>query len=288
MQLGFFMNVAVLISVYRCGLALSSCPPASDDAVALVQATLSVHRGGSTPKQLLKYQADDNESQGGPIILKNAPLRTWGGIQEECSDSCLAPQPNATSSYLDLNVTNELPSGVEIKHAGWTRDMYNKGLGIFATRSFEKGEEIGSAHAKVVPCSKYTTDTPVGKYEIVCPIHFYRLSECSADNKKTDEATGYPLHSVFASWLSFLNGQKQDTDETYHMLAQNSSHNSHMKTSVKKTEKNTSQQEESAERVGKISKLGLESNKEHRARPNVEFGESTCFRSPRQEKWRTC
>lgn len=96
------------------------------------------------------------------------------------------------------NITAELPEALFIKHAGWAPDMSDLGIGVFAARPFKKGEEIGSALARVAPCdSTASVETPVGIREIRCDIHFFDLPE---DDSGSDDNL-----AVFPSWMVFIN-----------------------------------------------------------------------------------
>jgi len=105
------------------------------------------------------------------------------------------------------NITAEIPEGIHMKHAGWTADYTDKGIGIFATKPFKKGDQVGSAHARVVPCKAAQVQTPMGTRDIECNIHFFNLPECTSNPLDDDKFATFP------SWMSFLNAPDDVDDE---------------------------------------------------------------------------
>merc|ERR1712086_644331 len=105
------------------------------------------------------------------------------------------------------NITAEIPEGIHMKHAGWTADYTDKGVGIFATKPFKKGDQVGSAHARVVPCKAAQVQTPMGTRDIECNIHFFNLPECTSSPLDDDKFATFP------SWMSFLNAPDDVDDE---------------------------------------------------------------------------
>jgi len=131
--------------------------------------------------------------------LKNAVVDEDGEDLKK-RDNC----PYAQTNPIELdqiqpwNVTAELPKDLLMKHSGWTSDGIDRGVGVFALRAFKKGEDVGSALARVAPCADQAyLETPMGVRAVNCDIHFFDLPSGSA-NSDDDLA-------LFPSWMSFVN-----------------------------------------------------------------------------------
>lgn len=235
----------VILTLFLCGTYASpyadgfpSCPEPPEDSTSLLQATVQTH--------------------GGRQAKKAAP-------RELGKDTCSCASPMLASSKPDWNVTAALPVGLEMKHAGWTSDFINKGIGVFASRPFAKGEEIGSSLVQAVPCRSATAHTPVGEWVVMCAIHFHLLHNCGA-NEPADAATNAKDLHAFASWISFLNGNGvsalNDLDHLNH------SHSENMSTSS-----------------GGRSIHNANSDTNHYPDANVVFGSPTCKHSTQETEW---
>lgn len=123
------------------------------------------------------------------------------------SDKCPCQKPMLLNSQPEWNISASLPRGIKLQHAGWTADSMNRGMGVFADRDFRRGELVGSAMAQAVECKSQTVNTPLGDWVIGCPTHFYALPDCSGIPQDGDSAKV----GLFASWMSFLNGNGVNT-----------------------------------------------------------------------------
>lgn len=128
---------------------------------------------------------------------------------------CMTDIPQSLSPK--WNISAEIPEGLEMKHSGWTEDYTDRGIGIFATSAFKKGDVVGGAHARVVPCKGTEVQTPMGTRSLTCEIHFFDLPKCSSGSVFADDGT----LAIFPSWISFLNAP-DEYDEASDKEAQNS------------------------------------------------------------------
>jgi len=140
--------------------------------------------------------------------LKKAFDNNEGGEDSKKRDNC--PYAHTDPINLDQiqpwNVTAELPKDLLMQHSGWTSDGNDRGVGIFTLRAFKKGEDVGSALARVAPCADQAhVETPMGVRAIKCDIHFFDLPYGS-DNGNDNLA-------VFPSWMSFLNEPDDENEE---------------------------------------------------------------------------
>jgi len=131
------------------------------------------------------------------------------GVVVEGRDGCPCTEDMPQSMEPRWNISAEIPEGLEMKHAGWTLDYTDKGLGIFATKAFKKGDVVGRAHARVVPCNGAEVQTPMGTRSLNCHIHFFDMPSCSGGGVSLDGEK----FAIFPSWMSFLNSP-DEYDET--------------------------------------------------------------------------
>jgi len=139
------------------------------------------------------------------------------GVVVEGRDGCPCTEDIPQSMEPRWNISTEIPEGLEMKHAGWTMDYTDKGIGIFATKAFKKGDVVGRAHARVVPCNGAEVQTPMGTRSLNCDIHFFELPSCSGGGGVSLDGEKF---AIFPSWMSFLN-EPDEYDETTDKKMQN-------------------------------------------------------------------
>lgn len=139
------------------------------------------------------------------------------GVVVKGRDGCPCMNDIPQSLAPKWNISAEIPEGLEMKHAGWTDDYSDKGIGIFATKTFKKGDVVGGAHARVVPCKGAEVQTPMGVRSLNCEIHFFDLPKCSGGGVSVDDEKV----AIFPSWMSFLNSP-DEYDKTTDKEGQNS------------------------------------------------------------------
>lgn len=157
---------------------------------------------------------------------------------ENLVDGCACRVPQESGQAPPGGWRVELPPGVALKEAG------KKGVGLFATRSFKKGEEVGRAAFHVMPCHDIQVGTPLGQRTVACETHFYdlqcgklqgldlnllaaskrqgnatagsKLAEALSTARKAavEEAEGAKEEvGIFPEWLVFLNHAEDGKEE---------------------------------------------------------------------------
>lgn len=199
----------------------------SDTALSLVQKTQWEGK--------VSMSEEDMEVGGQPAAAKDGVKQPAAEIQEldargrtkgsgnptgvvvKDRDSCPCMTDIPQSLTPKWNISAEIPEGLEMKHAGWAEDYTDRGIGIFATKAFQKGDVVGGAHARVVPCMGAKVQTSMGTRSLNCEIHFFDLPTCSGGSVSADDEK----LAIFPSWISFLNAP-DEYDEAADKKGQNS------------------------------------------------------------------
>lgn len=123
--------------------------------------------------------------------------------QDDGCQCLIHPEPHRATWDLTKEAMGP-PPGVELRPAG------AKGIGLFATKHFKQGADVGWATAHVMPCKDFTAHTTVGERFVGCESHLFELS-CDGSN----EALG-----VFPEWQDFLNHADEANSTAYFGPAQ--------------------------------------------------------------------
>jgi len=166
-------------------------------------------------------------------------FRNPTGVVVKGRDGCPCMKNIPQSLAPKWNISAEIPEGLEMKHAGWTVDYSDKGIGIFATKTFKKGDLVGGAHARVVPCKGAEVQTPMGVRSLNCEIHFFDLPKCSGGTVSVDDEKV----AIFPSWMSFLNSP-DEYDETTDKEVQNSGVGANLEFGFSTCKRNPSEESE--------------------------------------------
>jgi len=142
-------------------------------------------------------------AHGATVLLDDDQCRKQVAQARHLEDGCqcLVPAESSRNTFDLKSAESSPPHGVELRQAG------SKGVGLFATSSFSKGESIGWAYTHTLPCNDFKASTSQGPVNIYCDTHFFPL-RCGSKGPGEN-------YGVFPEWLDLLNHADEGVSTAY-------------------------------------------------------------------------